>query len=56
MGKGGDFIKDIKNSAGKKVCRIKESEALVEIRFKGIITRIQFLKEGKAKITDVVAN
>jgi len=41
------MMKDVKNSAGKLVCRVDADAKLVEIVHKGLMTTIRFLPNGE---------
>ena len=43
-------MKDIKNSAGKLVCRVDMSTLLVEIVHKGIVTTVRFLPDNQIEV------
>jgi len=44
-------MREIRNSDGRLVCRIDESAGIIEIYAKGCLTRIQWIPEGKVRIT-----
>ena len=43
-------MEDIKNSAGKLVCRVDPSTKLVEILHKGIVTTVCFLQDNQIEV------
>ncbi|SHJ11618.1 hypothetical protein SAMN02745170_01767 [Propionispora hippei DSM 15287] len=43
-------MKDIKNCAGKLVCRVDPNTQLVEIVHKGIVTTVRFLPENQIEV------
>lgn len=43
-------MKDIKNANGKLVCRVNESDRIVEILHKGCRTLVHFMPDGTVKV------
>ena len=48
-------MRDIKNNAGKLVCRLDEKAGIVEIVHKGCKTLIHFMPDGTAAIINTEA-
>jgi hypothetical protein len=45
-------MKEIRNKLNKKICMVDPATRVVEILFKGILTRIQFMPDGTIKVTN----
>ncbi len=43
---------EIRNSQGKLVCVVDKKSKCVEIALKGIVTTVQFCKDGSIKVTN----
>jgi hypothetical protein len=51
--KGGEKMRDVRNSDGRLVCRIDEATGTVEIRIKGCVTLIERGPDGKPVIVNL---
>jgi hypothetical protein len=46
-------LKSVKNGEGKTVCKIDPKEKIVEILYKGSKTKIRFLSDDSAEISNI---